>query len=165
MEIREALPGDAETLIAMFKLLDSETTFLLYEPQERDQSVEAQMSRLDEVARSKRDLFLIATDQSGVLGFCAGWGGHVRRNTHRLEIIIGVTQKYVGQGIGRQLLEKMESWALSNRFVRLELTVMVHNPRAISLYESVGFLVEGTRQHSLKVDGVFVDEYLMAKLI
>lgn len=165
MEIREAISTDAGAVVEMFMTLDQETKFLLYEPGERDESVAVQAKRLQEVATSSRDLFLIASDGSSVHGFCAGWGGKVQRNLHRLEIIIGITQQNTGKNLGGRLLGDMESWARSTNFNRLELTVMVHNGRAISFYKSLGFTSEGTRRHSLKVDGKFVDEYLMAKLI
>ena len=165
VEIREASDGDADAVVEMFRVLDSETKFLLYEPGERDLSVAAHASRLCEIKESDRDLFLIAVVDSKVVGFCAGWGGHVQRNRHRLEIIIGIRQQSTGQGLGSRLLGEMESWARSNNFHRLELTVMVHNTRAISLYESLGFSSEGRRKNSLRVDGKFVDEHLMAKTI
>lgn len=36
---------------------------------------------------------------------------------------------------------------------------------AIRLYQRVGFEVEGTKRRSLRVEGEFVDELYMAKLI
>lgn len=44
------------------------------------------------------------------------------------------------------------------------LTVMTHNSRAIALYKKMGFTIEGLKKHSMKVDGRYVDEYLMAKI-
>jgi Acetyltransferases, including N-acetylases of ribosomal proteins len=46
---------------------------------------------------------------------------------------------------------------------RLELTVMVHNERAIALYKKMGFEIEGTKKRSMRIDGQYVDEYYMAK--
>ena len=48
---------------------------------------------------------------------------------------------------------------------RLELTVMVHNTAAVGLYHKLGFGIEGTRKDSLLVNGAYVDEYAMAKLL
>jgi RimJ/RimL family protein N-acetyltransferase len=41
---------------------------------------------------------------------------------------------------------------------------MAHNERALALYRRCGFEVEGTRRHSLLVDGRYVDELLLANL-
>jgi RimJ/RimL family protein N-acetyltransferase len=42
---------------------------------------------------------------------------------------------------------------------------MEANKRAKALYEKSGFDVEGVRKNSLKVNGDFVSEFYMAKLI
>jgi RimJ/RimL family protein N-acetyltransferase len=42
---------------------------------------------------------------------------------------------------------------------------MVHNAPAIGLYRKCGYFQEGVRRRSLIVDGVPVDELLMAKLL
>ena len=47
---------------------------------------------------------------------------------------------------------------------RLELTVEVTNTIAINLYKRQGFVIEGTKKNTMFVDGVFVDEYMMAKV-
>lgn len=43
--------------------------------------------------------------------------------------------------------------------------MLAHNHRAIALYSKVGFRFEGTKRDSLLVDGLYVDEYYMAKLL
>ena len=42
---------------------------------------------------------------------------------------------------------------------------MTHNERGVRLYRSMGFETEGVKVKSLKVDGNYVDEYCMAKLL
>jgi RimJ/RimL family protein N-acetyltransferase len=42
---------------------------------------------------------------------------------------------------------------------------MVDNERALALYERNGFQREGTRRSCLTVNGVFVDEIYMGKLL
>jgi RimJ/RimL family protein N-acetyltransferase len=80
-------------------------------------------------------------------------------------LIVGVLHAYQGQGIGSRLFQGLESWAGEAGIQRLELTVMVHNEAAYALYDKMGFSVEGRRRRSLWVDGEFVDEYSMAKLL
>ena len=48
---------------------------------------------------------------------------------------------------------------------RIELTVMAHNARAKRLYDAMGYFEEGVNRDSLFVDGRFVDEIMMAKLL
>ena len=49
--------------------------------------------------------------------------------------------------------------------MRLELTVECVNTGAKHLYEKNGFIVEGVRPKSMKVNGKFVDEYYMGKIL
>lgn len=72
---------------------------------------------------------------------------------------------YAGRGIGTALMEEAEHWACERGVHRLELTVMTHNLAAVALYEKAGFAVEGIRRHSMLVDGSYVDEHYMVKLL
>ena len=47
----------------------------------------------------------------------------------------------------------------------LELTVMTHNTAGIALYKKQGFAIEGTKRHSLLLNGQFIDEFYMSKLL
>lgn len=42
---------------------------------------------------------------------------------------------------------------------------MCHNLVAKHLYEKNGFVVEGIKKHSMIVDGAYVNEYYIAKLM
>jgi RimJ/RimL family protein N-acetyltransferase len=48
---------------------------------------------------------------------------------------------------------------------RLELTVVTENQAGLQLYKKMGFEIEGTKRQSLYIDGKFVDEYYMSKLV
>jgi len=117
------------------------------------------MSRSDSGA-----MFVCETDNE-LIGVVFGNRGIARRTRHSLYVVIGVLQAWVGQGVGRALLEALEAWARSRGLHRLELTVDVDNRRAIALYEKCGFAREGVKRHSRKVDGKYSDELYMSKLI
>ncbi|MNW12412.1 putative acetyltransferase YhhY [compost metagenome] len=63
------------------------------------------------------------------------------------------------------MLRRLDLWAAEAGLVRLELTVMTHNERAVGLYRKHGFDIEGTKLRSLRVDGNWVNEYYMGKII
>jgi len=88
-----------------------------------------------------------------------------RRTRHSLYVVIGVLQVWIGRGVGRALLEALESWARARGLHRLELTVDVENRRAIALYEKCGFEREGVKRHSRRIEGRYSDELYMSKLI
>jgi len=87
------------------------------------------------------------------------------RRRHVGAIGICVHDDWQGKGIGtalmRAILELADNW-LNLR--RLELEVYADNEAAISLYERMGFEVEGTlREHAFR-DGQYVDTKMMGRL-
>lgn len=78
---------------------------------------------------------------------------------------LGVLKAHWRRGIGEALIAAVETWAKEHKIHRIELTVRTTNTRALSLYDRIGFEREGLKRHSQRVDGKYVDEYLMSKLI
>ncbi len=68
-------------------------------------------------------------------------------------------------GLGTQLFEKIEEWAKDHQIYRLELMVMKHNQAAIALYQKMDFQVEGIKRDNLFLNGEWIDEILMAKIL
>lgn len=87
------------------------------------------------------------------------------RMRHSAYIVTGIVKNYIGHGIGTKLFVELENWCKLNDIHRLELTVMCHNFVAVALYKKMGFEIEGIKKHSLLIDGQYVDEYYMAKLL
>ena len=87
------------------------------------------------------------------------------RRGHVGHIGMCVHDDFHGRGIGSclmaALIDTADNW-LNLR--RLELAVYVDNAPAIRLYKRFGFAVEGTRRAVALRDGVFVDDYVMARL-
>jgi RimJ/RimL family protein N-acetyltransferase len=42
---------------------------------------------------------------------------------------------------------------------------MAHNERGIALYKKCGFEIEGMKKKSLYIDGEWIDEYYMGKIL
>ena len=165
MEIRKATVDDASRLVDLSRRLDCETSFMMFEPGERKITIEKQEERLRSIRESKNQAMFVAEIGRAIIGFVIGSGGSANRNRHSLYIVIGVLETYWGRGIGKHLMHALESWAMENNFHRLELTVMSHNERAIALYTKCGFEREGLKRDSLLVNGKYVNEFYMSKLI
>ncbi len=159
--IREIAGSDAQKFLGLNKKLDRETSLMLLEPDERNTSVEKQQGIISRIVAKKNETIFVALVNDELIGFIAAVGGKYRRNKHCTRIIIGVLQEFMGQHVGTKLFDKIIKWAKLHRISRFELTVMVHNERAIRLYQKVGFEIEGTRKNSLFVNGKYVDEYYM----
>ena len=111
------------------------------------------------------NFFMIAEHKNELIGFMTADRGQYNRIKHTAYIVIGIREKYRGLGIGTKFFEELNKWALKNSITRLELTVVTSNQPALHLYQKCGFTIEGTKKNSMIVDGTYVDEYYMAKLL
>ncbi len=162
--IREAEPADAARFLELKRGLDRESRFMLLEPGERTEREQDLALHLAEVGARDNSVVLVAEEGDVLLGYVEASGGSYRRDRHVAYVVIGVRQKAGGRGIGTALMQALSAWAVAHGVHRLELTVMAHNERAIGLYRRAGYAVEGTRRHSVRIDGADVDELWMAKL-
>src|SRR5690606_21347965 len=106
-----------------------------------------------------------AEDADGIVGYMFAMGEGVRRKRHSAYIALGIAEGQRGKGIGTELFRALDSWAALISLHRLELTVMETNAAGLALYKKAGFEVEGTKRDSLLINGQFVNEYYMAKII
>ena len=164
MNVRKATASDASQIVAVMK--DAEASgFMLFDPGERKLTAE-QFEKYIEVTNQKQNsAVFVASEKEKILGYMIVQGETPKRIAHRAYIVIGVHSTSRGKGVGTALFAHAERWAKEVGIQRLELTVIKHNEVAYHLYEKVGFKVEGVKQKSLKINGEYVDEYYMAKMI
>ena len=163
--IRVAGPPDAAALLELKRQLDRETSFMMFEPGERDSSAMDLAAELSQAARSQNSVVIVADAGDYLAGYVELTGGLLRRSRTTAYVVLGVLARAAGQGLGTALLRQARDWAAAHGLHRLELTVMAHNTLAIRLYERMGFAVEGRRAEGLIVDGQFIDELHMAAII
>jgi RimJ/RimL family protein N-acetyltransferase len=145
--------------------MDVPVIVLLFESGEYRLSVEEQANLIEKHNGSISWVLFVAEEKGKLIGFLVGTGGDFNRNRHTIQIAMGVRERSQGKGIGRQLLQSFIKWASGNQYHRIELSVMESNAKALFLYQSIGFEIEGLKRHSLKVCGVYVYEHYMAKFI
>ena len=165
IKIREIRDQDAEKFLALSRQLDEETQFMLLEPGERLTTAEGQKKLIQQTLNLINRTILVAETDEQLVGYIAGLGGSYHRNQHKADVVIGILHAYGGQGLGTRLFVALEEWARARDLHKLELTVMAHNKRAIGLYKKMGFVKEGVSVDSLRVDGRYVDELNMAKIL
>lgn len=163
--IRMIAAEDASEFLTLARQLDEETAYMMLESGERTTTLAEQQMRIQEVLATVNSAVFVAEDDGRLVGYLEVTGGQAQRSRRTGCIVIGILQSYAGQGLGTRLFEQVNAWARAVGLHRLELTVMTHNAAGVALYRKMGFTIEGTKRHSLVVDGAWVDEYYMAKLL
>ena len=160
--VRRAEESDAAKIIELRQALLTETSFMLWEPGEFEESVEEEAKRISRLNGRDNCLMILAELDGQAIGNLTAYGGETRRNRHRASLAVGVVQAHWGKGVATAMIEHVLQWSRENRLLRVEQTVHTSNHRAIEVYKRCGFKVEGVRESSLLVDGKYVDEYWMA---
>lgn len=165
MLIREAIREDAEQIIAVIKNAE-ESNLMLFGPGERKLETEQFTKFIENSNNNSHSALLIAEIEKKVVGYLIVQGNNMpSRVSHRVYIVIGIHSDYRGRKIGTALFSHLDEWAKRKGMHRLELTVMANNTVGVALYKKMGFEIEGTKRHSLYVDGEYIDEYFMSKLL
>jgi len=109
--------------------------------------------------------FVIATHGDDIVGWC-DIVPYVRPGfTHTAVLAMGLIASFRGRGAGPRMLTMALDKARAIGLERVELEVYVSNAKAIELYRKFGFDLEGTKRRARKLDGVYDDNLVMAKLL
>jgi RimJ/RimL family protein N-acetyltransferase len=163
MIIRRLRSADAAAYLELVNKTDAESDFMMQEPGERQMTPFQLIISLNTGGNN----IFVAEDDGKLIGQLVAFNmyGRNKRVVHVLHIGISILKSYWGKGVGTKLFEYMKKWAIENGTKRLELSVMTHNERGIALYKKMGFEIEGTKKASIFVNGKYVDEYLMSKIL
>jgi RimJ/RimL family protein N-acetyltransferase len=80
-------------------------------------------------------------------------------------LAMGLRPEWRDRGWGTRLMQAALDAGDELGLTRIELTVYSNNPRAAALYRKLGFVEEGTKIRSVRIDGTYLDEIMMARLV
>ncbi|MEX2618375.1 MAG: GNAT family protein [Alphaproteobacteria bacterium] len=163
--MRRAVADDAPALYRFGEQLLAESSFFLRSPGERARSVDEMRAIIENFSARPHYLLLGVWQGETAVGEAVVTAGDFQRNRLSATLGVGVLQAHSGRGLGASLMREMEAFARRRRLRRLELTVMASNTRARALYGRMGYVEEGVKRDSMFVDGGFVDEVMMAKIL
>lgn len=109
-------------------------------------------------------LQFVAVTEEGVVGWCDILVNTLPGFTHIGKLGMGVKHDLRGMGLGKKLITMSLNKAHEKNLERIELEVYASNKTAIKLYERAGFVVEGVKEKSRKLDGIYEDTLCMALL-
>lgn len=113
------------------------------------------------------DQVLYGAEREGQL---IGSAGCVREDSPKARhngLIVGVyvQDAYRGQALAQKLIQACLDWALDHEITIAKLGVGAHNQAAIRCYQTMGFEHWGTEPRALLVNGHYIDEWQMAKVL
>jgi RimJ/RimL family protein N-acetyltransferase len=162
--IRSASVEDAKVLSDLRVQIDAETENLDRESGEAFIDAPGFERLIESDTVRPRNLFLIASVHEQIVGFLRCEGTNLKRLSHKIEIGVCVLKGFWGYGIGRNLLKESISWADSIGIQKIALNVLETNNRAIKLYKSLGFEIEGMlKKDKILSDGKYYDTIVMGR--
>lgn len=158
--IRRAREADAETLLANVNEIGAEGVYIHTERLENSLDQErAWIAAFD----GRTSVLLVPEIDGRVVGQADVRRGQQVKNAHVAQLGIALRKEVRGLGLGKALMDASIDWARSIGIRKLCLTVFGTNRRAIALYQRVGFEEEARLKGQVILQGVPVDEVLMAR--
>lgn len=159
LTIRAFEPNDAEALARMMQ----QASIIAGTCRTPHESVAMNATRF--LAADPQRRTLVATMDGRTIGSLSLYFEPTGRRRHSASIGMMVDENFQGRGVGSALLDA--AITLAERWMhvqRLELEVHVDNTRALGLYGSRGFTIEGVARAYTLRDGLLVDAFRMARI-
>ncbi len=157
---------DAETIVKFYNYVGGETHNLSFEKDEYPMSVEDQIADIKGLEGNVNNMMLLAMDGDEIAGIVTISSSHKIKSRHDGELGIVVAEKYWGQGIGSELIQRSLDWCRGNGVTkRVNLITSSNNYNAIKLYMKFGFIMEGTLKNTQCLDGEYWDSYVMGMML
>ncbi len=163
--IREAVPDDAEKMIAYLNQAGGESDNLLYGKNEFMVPIEGVRRKLAMSKDSANSIVLIALENEQIIARAELEGYYAARVRHRAKFSISVRKAYWNQGIGTEMLKRIFEQAEKMKIRVIELEAISDNARGIHLYHKMGFVDIGIYKDYFYVNGTFKDAVVMQKIL
>ena len=165
--IRRSRVEDAAEMVAYMEALTNEPhNNMVLDPGQWTMTVAEEAEYLEKSLKEESGLVMLVAEMEGqIVGIV-----HIRRymkptERHAASFGVSVAKIFRGRGIGTKLIEAMLAWAREKGLRRIELKTFSRNEKAIALYERLGFVKEGYHKMALFKQGVWVDEWTMARIL
>lgn len=164
--VRKARPEDAAQIITHFKAIADEPDngISLSSSSEFTITEEEETKIIADRVDNELALMLVADAGGQIIGLAHCNSARLGYK-HTYDLGITVNKDWRDKGVGTAMLSAMIEWCHNNPNVRrLELWVFPNNPRAMHVYEKLGFEHEGVRRKSYLKQGEMLDLILMGML-
>lgn len=160
--IRQAAAEDARALLRYVETVSGESNFLSFGPGEFELTETEEQEFIARCLACQNRLYIVGTLGDTIATTLVFSGGRRPRVRHSGEFGVSVRKRYWGLGIGSLMLDALIDWANQTGIVeKINLRVRTDNRRAIQLYRSKGFVIEGTIRKAIRLDGEYFDHHWM----
>lgn len=161
MEVRQAMPEDVPSLVALFQELDRlQSDWRVFTP--RPGFYDQVGEKYREAMETEHAMVLVAEDEGEIVGMAYGEVRQPSRfsDERALELSgVIVRSGYRGRGVGRDLVHEAARWARDSGVAWIELKTFAPNRGAMTFWEELGFtprvvqLTSATRDLLERMDG------------
>jgi GNAT superfamily N-acetyltransferase len=161
VEVRQAMPEDVPSLVALFQELDRlQSDWRVFTP--RPGFYDQVGEKYREAMETEDAMVLVAEDEGEIVGMAYGEVRQPSRfsDERALELSgVIVRSGYRGRGVGRDLVHEAARWARDSRVAWIELKTFAPNRGAMTFWEELGFtprvvqLTSATRDLLERMDG------------
>jgi ribosomal protein S18 acetylase RimI-like enzyme len=163
LQIEHATAEDAAELMALHRSVLEEGCYFITLVEEFHNNVERQRLIMRQLLTQDNSCQMLARAEGQLIGMVLIRGGFLRRMSHvgKLEIFLRADCRE--KGAGRTLMCAALEWARAHtHLTKIGLSVFEDNERAVQLYRSMGFQVEGRRVAEYQEpDGTLRNDLLM----
>mgnify|MGYP002882586694 CR=1 FL=1 len=167
LQVEHAQSRDAHAILQLYKQVLTEDQWFITHREEFVGTVGWQRRIIVELTRRENACCLVARQGDSIAGVVTVQGGRLGRMQHVGKIETFVDRHHRGLGVGRALMTSVIAWSETNPILsKLGLYVFEDNERAIQLYRSCGFEVEGRRDGEYREpDGTLRADLLMYRWV
>ena len=162
--IRVASPADAAAVVEFLRELRAERLPTLFR-HDSTPTVEEETEFLRRICESANSIFLLALDRDSVVGNLELVGALHFQVRHVGRLGMSVLSEWRGRGVGTSLIRTAIDWASTAGIRRIELEVVENNPRALRLYERMGFVQECRRREAFLLGELYLDVIQMSRAV
>jgi len=163
--LRGATAEDTAEVLRIFRLTHEQSDYLASYPDEMTFTLEAEAKYLESKDASPDEIEIVAFIDGRAVG-SAGISriGRSVKSKHRAEFGVSVDKDFWGLGIGKALTRACIECAKTAGYAQVELDVVASNDRAVSLYESFGFIEYGRNPEGFRLRSGERQELILMRL-
>jgi L-amino acid N-acyltransferase YncA len=162
VEIRAAGPHDAEAIVGVLNPIIEARVYTAFDT---PFTVDAERTFIQNL--HPRGVFHVAVSGGAVLGFqtLEPFAVYTRAFEHVGIIGTFVDLRHRRQGIATRLFQSTLAAAVRNGYEKIFAFVRGDNPASLATYLRQGFGIVGTARRHAKIDGKYVDEIIIEKML